>query len=125
MENEINNEDWQFIAFMIDGDVQHTLGTDPKFAAILLSDPVIVDITDEPNIRSIGVGTTYDELSQTYIPRKPFASWVWDDNVKTWKSPVELPETTVTTGWAWSEEEVNWVAVPMDAANAMSATFVE
>jgi hypothetical protein len=123
---EMEEQDWQFIGFMIDGVMQHTLATDNKFAAILLSEPQIVDITEEPNLKSLGVGTTYDEVSQTYVPFKPYDSWVWNTEIKSWEPPVSIPTgVTETTGWAWSEEEVNWVAVPVDAGNAISVTYVE
>lgn len=125
MENQ-EQPDWQYIGFMLDGQLQHILATDSKFAAILLSDPVIVELTDEPNLSALSAGATYDENTATYIPVKLYNSWIWNDQVKDWRPPVEVPTgVTETTAWAWSEEEVNWVAVPMDAANIIHITYVE
>jgi hypothetical protein len=124
MDNE--NQDWQYIGFMIDGELQHVLGTDSKLAAILLSEPTIVELTDEPNLSSLTPGATYDESSQTYIPVKIYDSWIWNNEVKDWRPPVDPPtDVTETTAWAWSEEEVNWVSVPLDAGNAMYVQHVE
>jgi hypothetical protein len=125
MENQ-EQPDWQYIGFMLDGQLQHILATDQKFAAILLSEPVMVDITDEPNLSALSQGATYDESSQTYIPVKVYDSWVWNDEVKDWRPPVEIPtNVTETTAWAWSEAEVNWVSVPLDASNVMYVSHVE
>jgi hypothetical protein len=119
MENQTQDQNWEFIAFMIDGEIQHILGTDSQFASILLSDPVIVDITDEENRAALSIGSTYDESRGIYVPRKPFESWTWDEVVKNWKPPVAAPAASANNGWAWSEEELNWVSVPAEAANAI------
>lgn len=34
------------LAFVIDGEVVQVMGTDERLAAILLSEPIIVDVTD-------------------------------------------------------------------------------
>jgi hypothetical protein len=39
------------LAFVIDGEVVQVMGTDERLAAILLSDPIIVDVTGvEPSL---------------------------------------------------------------------------
>ena len=39
------------LAFIIDGEIVQVLGTDERLAAILLSDPIIVDVTGiEPSL---------------------------------------------------------------------------
>jgi hypothetical protein len=125
MENQ-EQPDWQYIGFMLDGELQHILATDQKFAAILLSEPVMVELTDEPNLSALSQGATYDEATQGYIPVKVYASWIWNNEVKDWRPPVEVPtDVTETTAWAWSEEDVNWVVVPQDAGNAMHIKYVE
>lgn len=48
------------IAFIIDGEVVDILHTDSRLAAIFLSEPTIVDVTDEINSGTeIGVGSLY------------------------------------------------------------------
>ena len=52
------------IAFIIDGEVIDVLHTDERLAAIFLSEPVIVDVTDK--IESATVGATYDAATGTF-----------------------------------------------------------
>ena len=59
------------IAFVIDGQVVETLNTQERLAAILLSEPVIVDIThmadDNGNIPNI-MGFDYDAKTGKFTP---------------------------------------------------------
>ena len=45
------------VAFVIDGVIQDILHTDERLAAIMLSEPLIVDVSDEPE--SVVPGTLY------------------------------------------------------------------
>ena len=60
------------IAFLIDGEVVEVLNTDDRLAAILLSDPVVLDLTDRfDTMNAVGnvVGMNYDEDRDLfYIP---------------------------------------------------------
>jgi hypothetical protein len=49
------------LAFVIDGKIVETFYTDHRFGAILLSDPIVVDITEMSNTLSYG----YDYHSET------------------------------------------------------------
>ncbi len=51
------------LAFVIDGEVVDTLRSHKQLGVILLSNPLIVDITNTPNV-SIGDG--YDETTKTF-----------------------------------------------------------
>ncbi len=51
------------IAFIIDGEVVDILRSHAQLGAILLSDPIIVDITDNPNVTR---GDAYDESTGTF-----------------------------------------------------------
>jgi len=51
------------IAFVIDGKVVDVLHTDERLAAIFLSEPVIVDVTDK---MPIAIDSTYDPETQTF-----------------------------------------------------------
>jgi hypothetical protein len=58
------------IAFVIDGEVVDILHTDERLAAILLSEPKLVDITDKIDTEGIGsviVGSSYNEDSDTFF----------------------------------------------------------
>jgi hypothetical protein len=59
-----------YIAFVLDGRVEMTLGTDPRFASILLSEPKILSFN--PAEQVINIGHIYDETTNTfYSPSTP------------------------------------------------------
>jgi len=66
MSNEANPRK---LAFIIDGTLVDILHTDDRLAAIFLSEPKILDITDkidQGGVGSILVGSTYDEATDSY-----------------------------------------------------------
>ena len=62
--------------------------------------------------RYAGVGFTYDEQRDAFIPPKPYASWLLDEATCDWVPPWPKP---AGGPYAWSEETVGWVAVAMPA----------
>jgi hypothetical protein len=61
--------DVHYVCFILDGRVEMTLGTDSRFAAILLSEPKIRDI--RPG-ELVNIGDIYDEETDTiYRPTTP------------------------------------------------------
>jgi len=56
-----------------------------------------------------GVGYTYDETLDAFIPPKPFASWVLDESIAQWKAPVEMP--TDDKKYSWDEDTTSWIEV--------------
>jgi hypothetical protein len=65
-----------------------------------------------------GLGYTYDVGRDAFIPQKPFASWVLNEETCLWDAPVPLPEDAGTgeppKRYTWDEETISWVEV--DAA---------
>ena len=60
------------VAFIIDNEVVDILHTDDRLGAIMLSEPVIKDVTDlVPN--KVAVGFIYDPESDSFIPPYPSA----------------------------------------------------
>ena len=60
-----------------------------------------------------GIGYTYDEDRDAFIPPKPFASWILDETTCLWKAPVEKPELTQEqidnkSYFSWNEETTTW-----------------
>ena len=53
-----------------------------------------------------GIGYTYDETLDAFIPPKPFASWVLDTDKAQWKAPVDYP--TEEGRFVWNEETLTW-----------------
>ena len=60
------------------------------------------------NIRKnyAGVGYTYDEDRDAFIPPKPYASWLLNETTCLWEAPVALPDTE--NRYNWNEETTSW-----------------
>ena len=56
-----------------------------------------------------GIGFTYDEERDAFIPPKPFESWVLDEDTCLWVAPVPYPEDGES--YTWDEGAGDWVAV--------------
>jgi len=56
-----------------------------------------------------GIGFTYDEDRDAFIPPKPFDSWVLDEDTCLWVAPVPYP--TDGADYTWNEELQEWTAV--------------
>ena len=64
------------------------------------------------NIRKnyAGIGYSYDEQRDAFIPPKPFASWLLDEDTCQWEAPVAYPsDAPVGTWYIWDEENQDWV----------------
>jgi len=63
------------------------------------------------NIRKnyAGVGYTYDETLDAFVPPKPFASWVLDTDKAQWKAPVDYP--TEEGHFTWNETTTSWIEI--------------
>ena len=66
-----------------------------------------------------GIGYTYDEDRDAFIPKKPFNSWVLNEDTCQWQSPIPYPITnnqnrTNTIGdsindlYKWNEQTLSW-----------------
>ena len=55
-----------------------------------------------------GIGFTYDEARDAFIPPQPYASWVLDEDTCLWVAPIAYPAEGVHT---WDEEAGDWVEV--------------
>jgi hypothetical protein len=53
-----------------------------------------------------GIGYTYDEDRDAFIPKKPFNSWVLNEDTCLWNAPVAYP----TDGeiYTWNESILTW-----------------
>lgn len=56
-----------------------------------------------------GIGYTFDEARDAFIPPKPFASWVLNEDTCLWEAPVAHPNDGKF--YSWDEEAQNWIAV--------------
>ena len=66
-----------------------------------------------------GIGYTYDEDRDAFIPPKPYNSWVLNETTCLWESPIVRPETytqnltdrdgnSSSDDYTWNEETTTW-----------------
>ena len=60
-----------------------------------------------------GIGYTYDEDRDAFIPIKPYNSWVLNETTCLWEAPVVKPELTQEqidneSYYSWNEETKQW-----------------
>ena len=67
-----------------------------------------------------GVGYTYDQTRDAFIPPKPFNSWILNEDTCQWEAPVAYPETytlglleednitPVKDPYSWNETTISW-----------------
>ena len=53
-----------------------------------------------------GIGMTYDEDRDAFIPKKPYQSWILNETTCRWEAPVALPDTE--NRYNWNEETTTW-----------------
>jgi hypothetical protein len=56
-----------------------------------------------------GIGYTYDEERDAFIPATPYASWILNETTCQWEAPVALPsDAGPEKGYIWNEETKQW-----------------
>lgn len=63
-----------------------------------------------------GIGYTYNEELDAFVPPKPFDSWLLNEDTARWEAPVPYP--TDGAIYVWDEEAGDWAAVPEPGAPA-------
>jgi hypothetical protein len=76
------------------------------------------------NIRKnfAGIGFTYDEDRDAFIPPKPYASWILNETTCQWEAPVAYPNTQtqnltdrdgnpINDAYNWNETNQTWDVV--------------
>jgi len=53
-----------------------------------------------------GIGYTYDEDRDAFIPKKPFNSWVLNEDTCLWEAPVARPIND--NKYKWNEQTLSW-----------------
>jgi len=53
-----------------------------------------------------GIGFTYDEDRDAFIPKKVYASWVLNESTCRWEAPVAYPDDGKR--YHWNEETTSW-----------------
>jgi hypothetical protein len=53
-----------------------------------------------------GIGHTYDEDRDAFIPKKPYPSWTLNEDTCRWEAPVARPDDGKM--YTWNEETTSW-----------------
>jgi hypothetical protein len=53
-----------------------------------------------------GIGYTYDEDRDAFIPPKPFKSWILNESTCLWESPIPYPQDN--NKYSWNEQNQSW-----------------
>jgi hypothetical protein len=82
------------------------------FLTKLTGYPVWKQTSYNNNIRKnhAGIGYTYDEDRDAFIPPKPINSWVLNEDTCQWEAPVAMPTEQLEENqyYSWNESIINW-----------------
>jgi len=56
-----------------------------------------------------GIGYTYDNVLDAFIPPQPYPSWILNQETCSWESPVPYPEDD--NRYYWNEETGEWIEI--------------
>lgn len=57
-----------------------------------------------------GVGYSYDQSRDAFIPPKPFNSWILNENKCVYEAPIPYPDDGQS--YLWDEETISWDLAP-------------
>ena len=79
-----------------------------KAGSHYLSDNSNLSNTQEKAFRKnfAGIGMTYDEDRDAFIPKKPFNSWILNETTCLWESPIPYPQDN--NRYNWNEQNQSW-----------------
>lgn len=98
--------------------------TEQNYAFIKENDVINVVVFDNPsedllnhfknefNLDNIIIANENSETGGTYEDnvfwrKKPYASWIKDEELKDWKSPISYPEDGKS--YIWDEDSISWI----------------
>jgi hypothetical protein len=59
-----------------------------------------------------GTGFTYNRELDAFIPPKPYASWVLNEETFSWNAPIAYPDDGKR--YRWNEDSLSWVEAPSE-----------
>ena len=91
--------------------VVNCIVADAEFVATQ-TDKTYVEYNDT---KPAGIGYTYDEARDAFIPPKPYPSWILNEDTCRWEAPIPYPNDGVM--YSWDEEAGDWVAIVFQQEN--------
>ena len=56
-----------------------------------------------------GIGYTYDQTRDAFIPQKPHNSWILNEQTCNWESPIPMPsDASIDNIYIWNEQTLSW-----------------
>ena len=57
-----------------------------------------------------GIGYSYDQSRDAFIPPKPFNSWILNEDTCLWNAPVAIPTAVLEDNqyYSWNEQTLSW-----------------
>ena len=91
------------------GNEQESIGV--EFLKTLTGHETWIQTSYNANIRKnfAGIGYTYDAQRDAFIPPKPYASWILNEDTYNWDAPVARPNDDKI--YRWNESTTSWVEV--------------
>jgi hypothetical protein len=56
-----------------------------------------------------GIGYSYDEQRDAFIPPQPFPSWLLNENTCLWDAPISMPQDGKL--YRWDEPTLSWIEI--------------
>ena len=56
-----------------------------------------------------GIGYTYDEDRDAFIPKQPYPSWTLNEDTCQWEAPVPRPDRSTGCPYNWDETTGAWI----------------
>lgn len=91
------------IAIIENGIVVNTIICESIELAESITGLTAVEYTDED---PAGIGWTYNSTTGEFRSPQPFLSWIYNEDIKQWKAPVEYP--TDDKRYIWDELTLSW-----------------
>lgn len=63
-----------------------------------------------------GIGYTYDESLDAFIPPKPFDSWTLNETTFLWEAPTPMPDDGQM--YRWNEDTTSWDVVETETSGS-------
>lgn len=64
-----------------------------------------------------GIGFTYREDLDAFIPPQDWPSWILDEEKGCWNPPIPMPEAIEGYSYAWNETTVSWDMIEIPPGN--------
>lgn len=65
--------------------------------------------TGSIRVRYAGVGYSYNQELDAFVPPKPYPSWILDETTVDWKAPTPMPDDEYS--YKWNEKSKTWKKV--------------